>query len=91
MIQLLQWVGWITRPVHQRHGLRMPPPQVRDLVEEFLFRDEAFLVEQFDQCRALPHGGDGQLVEGHILPGVKLLSHDTYLSRSRAKPRVTLL
>ena len=31
------------------------------------------------------------LVKGDEAGGVKLLSHDTYLSRSCAKPRVTLL
>ncbi len=49
----------------------MLPPQVRDRVEEFLFRDEAFLVEQFDQCRVLPHVGEGQRVEGDDFFGIE--------------------
>ncbi len=78
MIQLLQWVGQITRPVHQRRSLRMLPPEVRDLVEEFLLRDEAFLVEQFDQRRSLPHIGEGQLVEGHKGVGIEVVGHLYY-------------
>ncbi len=54
----------------------MLPPQVRDLVEEFLFRDEAFRVEQFNQRAHLPHVGDGQFFDGHEVFGVKLLGHD---------------
>ena len=37
--------------------MRMLVPQVRDLVEEFLFCDKAFLVEPFGQRGDLPHAG----------------------------------
>ncbi len=53
------------------HRLFLLAPQVRDLVEEFLFRDEAFLVEQFDQRLNFPHVGDGQFFDGHEVGGVE--------------------
>ena len=47
----------------------MLPPQLRHRVEEFLFRDEAFLVEQFNQRPHLPHVGEGQLFDGDEVGG----------------------
>ena len=54
----------VSGSARQRGRLGTLAPQVRDLVEEFLFRDEAFLVQQFNQRTHLPRVEDGQLFEG---------------------------
>ncbi len=59
-----------------RHGRGLSLAQVLDHVEHFLPGEDAFPLQQLHQRLGLPHGGEGQLVEGHNLLGVKLLSHD---------------
>ena len=61
----------------------MLPPQGCDLVEEFLFRDEAFLVEQFDQRGVLPHVGDGGLFGGDDVAGVEGFGYDASSHKDR--------
>ncbi len=65
----------------------MLPSQVRNRVEEFLFGEEAFVVEQFNQRAHLPHVGDGQLVEGDEVFGVKLFSHGPITATRRQRSR----
>ncbi len=50
--------------------------QVLDHVEHFLPGEDAFPLQQLHQRLGLPHGGEGQLVEGDEVVGVEGVSHD---------------
>ncbi len=50
--------------------------EVGDRLEECLPGEHAVPLQPLPQRRNLPHGGDGEFVEGHELFGIKRMGHE---------------
>ncbi len=58
--------------------------QFLDQGEHFLPGEDAFAFQQLHQRRGLPHGGEGQLFEGHEVVGLEGFSREVYGSNSHS-------